>query len=256
MESLTMQQQRPFLVLGHRGCMGEGKPAENTIPAFEYAFNHGADGIEIDVHLSQDRWLVVIHDKTVNRTTNKTGSVSKKKLYNLQQHDTGNGVTIPSLKEALDCVEEYMQRNKRDYIVNIELKGQGTVIPVCEVLEKYIALPYWSHKNIIVSSFDFSMLKEVYAYDTRIPIGVLLKPKIEYQLQSLIEEIGFVPYSIHPVSYRVTDMMIAEAKKRNIKILCWGVENIPKRYAHKQHTVEQLVEMGIDGIITNNPEHF
>lgn len=248
-----MQKKYPsFLILGHRGCMGPDKPAENTLAAFEYALNAGADGIEIDVHLSQDRWLVVIHDKTVNRMTNKTGRVKDKKLYTLKNHDIEKGEVIPILEEVLETVERYFQ-DGRHLVVNIELKGEGTTEKVCEVIASYVARSRWSYQNFIVSSFDFDMLKEVYSYDKRIPIGVLLHRRSDPNVQQIIQAIGFVPYSLHFVIYKTSAALVAEAHAQGIKVICWGCENIPQRYAHRERSMEQIIADGIDGVITNDP---
>src|SRR6187200_2440153 len=101
-------------IYGHRGASAE--LPENTLPAFALAKELGAYGIELDVHLSRDGVPVVIHDESVDRTTNGSGDVANLDLASLRQLDAGNGATIPTLIEVLDVVGDTLH-------VDIEVKA-------------------------------------------------------------------------------------------------------------------------------------
>ena len=91
-------------VVGHRGAAGV--QPENTLPGFEYALSLGCEYVETDVHLSKDGHSVIIHDDTVNRTTNGQGRVADLTLAELRSLDAGQGRQIPLLQEVLDVVRD------------------------------------------------------------------------------------------------------------------------------------------------------
>jgi glycerophosphoryl diester phosphodiesterase len=93
---------RPLLRIGHRGAAGHAP--ENTLAAIEKGIALGSDFVEVDVQLTADRQLVVIHDKRVDRTTNGHGRVSDLSLKELRALDAGQGTRVPRLAEVLDAV--------------------------------------------------------------------------------------------------------------------------------------------------------
>ena len=124
------------LIYGHRGASGYAP--ENTLEAFRLSMEMGADGFELDVHMSADGELVVIHDETVNRTTNGTGFVKDLTLAQLKALDACNGMTqyrgvkIPTLGEVFDLIRD------THHIVNVEVKTDECFYPRIE--EKCLAL--------------------------------------------------------------------------------------------------------------------
>src|SRR5437763_13614314 len=94
------QERGRVWVVGHRGAMGHCP--ENTLASFARGLELGADWIELDVHLSRDGQLIVIHDETLDRTTNGHGLVKDHSLAELKQLDAGQGQAIPTLAEVLD----------------------------------------------------------------------------------------------------------------------------------------------------------
>ena len=127
-----------FLIIGHRGAAG--LEPENTLRSFARALQIGVDAIELDVYCVDDH-LVVIHDDTLERTTNGRGRVMSTSYDALRRLDAGKGEHIPTLEEVLDLVAGRVT-------VNVELKGKGTAAP----LAAYIAA-HPKH-DLLVSSFD------------------------------------------------------------------------------------------------------
>src|SRR5579864_6905519 len=113
-ERLRAERGRVWVV-GHRGAMGHCP--ENTLASFERGLELGADWIELDVHLSRDGELIVIHDETLERTTNGHGLVRDHTLADLQALDAGDGQRIPTLNEVLTWARE------RGAVVDIEIKN-------------------------------------------------------------------------------------------------------------------------------------
>ncbi|MER5888115.1 glycerophosphodiester phosphodiesterase family protein [Streptomyces sp. NPDC001941] len=101
-----------FLTIGHRGVMGV--EPENTLRSFVRAQRSGMDAIELDLHLSKDGALVVMHDTELDRTTDGTGPISEKTLAELRELDAGGGERIPLFDEVLDAVSAPLQAEIKD----------------------------------------------------------------------------------------------------------------------------------------------
>ncbi len=146
-----------ILKIGHRGAMGH--EPENTMLSFQRAIEFGVDMVELDIHLCHSGELVVIHDETVDRTTNGSGRVKDKSLVTLQGLDAGFGQKISTLMEILNFIDKKVK-------VNIELKGEGTVEPLYKIIQKYISKHGWSYEDFYVSSFDHYKLKKIYLLES------------------------------------------------------------------------------------------
>lgn len=141
-------------IIAHRGS--KGIRPENTLPAFEKAIEEGADGIETDVHMSKDKHLIIMHDETVDRTTNGTGRIFDKTLAELKQLDAGGyfgydylGTQIPTLDEVV----QLLIKKHFTGLFNLELKTDKIQYPgIEESVSAYMnqqTLPF----KIIYSSF-------------------------------------------------------------------------------------------------------
>ncbi len=98
-----MYYNNNMITIGHRGA--SGYEPENTLVSFKKALALGVDAVELDVHLSKDGYVVVIHDKWVNRTTNGMGLIAHKTFNEFKKLDAGNGEKIPTLPEVLELVD-------------------------------------------------------------------------------------------------------------------------------------------------------
>lgn len=151
-----------FTLIGHRGAAG--LVAENTLPSFQRAAALGCQAIELDVYVV-DGELLVIHDDTLNRTTNGKGRVTGKSAIALRALDAGQktapGAQIPLLSEVFTTLPKKVA-------VNIELKGPATATPVAK------ALSDWQPTNeVLVSSFDHDQLRTFRGEDTTTPVAPL-----------------------------------------------------------------------------------
>ena len=133
--------------IGHRGAAGHAP--ENTQASFRKAIELGCDMTELDVHVCASGDVVVIHDETLDRTTNGKGNVSDHTLTELKQLDAGKGEQIPLLQEVLELLKDRI-------MLNIELKGLGTAEPVYKIVKK----TGWSNQDLTVTSFNRDMLTE------------------------------------------------------------------------------------------------
>ena len=159
------------LIFGHRGASGYAP--ENTLEAFALAMEMGADGFELDVHLSKDGELIVIHDETVDRTTNGTGRIMDLTLDEIKKLDASNhvpgyhNVRIPTLGEVFDLVKD------TTHIVNVEIKTDNIFYP--GLLQKCLALEEEKgmQGRIIYSSFNHYTMMELKQFSPHSKAGLL-----------------------------------------------------------------------------------
>jgi len=227
--------------LAHRGASGEYP--ENTMLAFEKAIEQGADGFETDVHLSADGELVVIHDDTLDRTTNGTGNVYNYSFSELRKLNAGknsgiNGLKIPHLREALELVRD------KELVLNIEIKNNTTFYPKIE--EKVISLiyEYELFSSVILSSFNHQSMALCKRIAPRIKTGLLYSQPL-YKTVEYAKMCG--ADALHPhYLLAIHDKSLREdCKKAGIGLNVWTV--------NEEKDMRTLINMGINCIITNFP---
>jgi glycerophosphoryl diester phosphodiesterase len=220
-----------ILKIGHRGA--KGCEPENTLVSFEKAIEMGADGIELDVHLSLDGHLIVIHDETIDRTTNGKGVVNQMTLQELKSFIIKENYTIPTLGDVLDLV------NQRCF-VNIELKNQDTAEKVVQLIESYISDKNWSINNFLVSSFDWNALQQVRFLNENIRIGVLTETDLDLAL-------SFARFlkaeALHPDFQLLTNEYAAKIQEKGIQVFPWTVND--------KSDIQRMKSFKVDGIITD-----
>ncbi|MBI3271749.1 MAG: glycerophosphodiester phosphodiesterase [Planctomycetes bacterium] len=216
-------------VVGHRG-VGRAEP-ENTLRSFERAAALGCDAVELDVHLSADRRLVVIHDETVNRTTNGKGAVKELPLSRLQRLDAGKGERIPTLDEVLDLVAGRM-------VVHVELKAPGTGAAAARLLSRRKAED-WTE----VSSFLHPELVRAKGEDAKLRTGVLY-------FCVPVDPVGLAAAAgadaLHPWHEFATPDLVRRAHRAGLTVLAWT--------ADREEEIRRLVRARVDSICSNRPE--
>jgi glycerophosphoryl diester phosphodiesterase len=215
------------IIFGHRGAPGFPRNGENTIASFNKALQSGATGLEFDVRRCGDGRIVVIHDDTIDRTTNGKGRVADLSYDQLKQFDAGFGEPVPLLSDVLD------QFGAR-CLLNIELKDAGISPDV-----KKLVLERRLERQVIVSAFDWTELPPL---APEIPIA-LLASKFE-NLFTAARELGAA--AIHPRKDITTPHLIAEARETQLHIHVWTV-NEPAE-------MSRFRQLGVDGIFTDFPE--
>lgn len=220
-------------IFGHRGAAGLA--AENTLESIAVALQYGVDGIEIDVHCCKSGELVVIHDETLDRTTNGKGSVANYTLQELQQFTTSEGFLIPTLDQVLDLIDAKC-------VLNVELKGENTAAPTIALLEKHIKNSNWQYEDFILSSFDPPQLFEVKMITANFKVGVLTEQNIANALHIARELNAF---SVHPPITFLTQDAVKRAKEQGYKVYVWTVNT--------KTQIEQSKIWKVDGILTDFP---
>lgn len=222
-----------MLCIGHRGACGH--EPENTLRSVRRALDMGADGIEIDVHFL-DGELVVIHDNSLNRTTNGSGPLRRHTLAQVRALDAGKGEQIPLLREVLDTVD-------RRALVNIELKGTRTAAPVLALVRDYIARRSWSPADFLISSFHRTELRAIRGCG--LPIGILFgrSPRLFRRLARALDA-----WSINVPSAHVTTGLVSRVHANGLKLLVFTINDRP--------AMERMQKLGVDGIFTDFPDRW
>ncbi|MBU6411531.1 MAG: glycerophosphodiester phosphodiesterase [Verrucomicrobia bacterium] len=221
-----------FFCFGHRGARGH--EPENTLRAVRKALALGANGIEVDVHLA-DGHLMVIHDDTLERTTNGKGAVAEKSFSCLRSLDAGLGEPIPTLAEIFDAVN-------RRALINVELKGPATAEPVTLLIEEYVRCG-WRYEDFLVSSFDFAQIRAAATLQPALRTGALIE-EVPRGLAAPAERLG--AWSLHCSKKCVTDELVADAHRRGLKLFAYTI-NAPDDIA-------AMVALGVDGVFTDYPD--
>lgn len=231
------------LNLAHRGAR-EVAP-ENTVPAVIRAIELGADGVEIDVQRTRDGELVVIHDETLEATTDGAGIVRKHTLQELKRLDAGAwfgaewaGTRIPTLDDIFDALPETA-------IVNVELKQKSWRSDGLEdtVLAFVRGRNVW--ERVIVSSFNPLILWRLRDAAPHLRLGLLYQPSTPLFLDRTWPRHVLPLAALHPFHTQVTPALVERAHDADLRINTWTV-NEPAR-------MHELIEMGVDGIITDVP---
>lgn len=225
----------------HRGF--SGKYPENTMLAFEKALEVGVDGIELDVQLSKDNEIVIIHDETIDRTSNGKGFVKDFTLEELSLYDASyifkniGFNKIPTLREYFGLIKN------KNIITNIELKN--SVMNYIDLEEKVLELikEFKLENNVIVSSFNHYSILKFKKLAPNIKCGLLVEGSLinagEYTFKNKVE-------CFHPNFSTLNNITIEELKKNNIEINTWTV--------NKKEDIKYLISKNIDGIISNYPD--
>ncbi len=227
------------LVIGHRGASADAP--ENTIAAFELALEQGADGIELDVHLSADEQPVVIHDFTLERTTDGAGPVRDHRVRELKRLDAGGWHDRRFRGQRVQTLQEVLERFRDRARFWIELKGSSALYPGVEERVVSMVEIYDVVDRVLVQSFDHAALARVRELNREIPVGALLA-------QAPLDPALLEPEAISaicPGAQVLTAPLLAEIQGAGLHCYVWTV-NEPAQ-------MDRLVEWGVNGIITDRP---
>lgn len=219
------------IIVGHRGA-GRHAP-ENTLLSFKTAIKQGLAKTGLDVHLSKDGQVIVIHDDNVDRTTDGHGKIARLTLAEIKKLNCASGQKIPTLQEVIDLC-----KGKID--LHIELKAKGTPKPVCKLF-----LKNGLTDRIVVISFDIKLIKEIKKINPKIVVGYLFH-RYSKRVWSYVQTVP-LEY-ICPLSTIVTEEMITRAHFLNLKVHAWKVNEKPLG--------KKLIKMGVDSLGTDYPELF
>lgn len=217
---------KDIVVIGHRGACGYYP--ENTLLSFKKAFEMGVDYIELDVRLSKDGFPVVMHDETLDRTTDGSGRVREYTLEELKRFDAGSGERIPTLEEVIELVV------KMDGKLLIEIKDVDAVDDVIRLVEKHNLI-----KRSKIVSFHLDALLKVPDYMDKGLIYAWPGRWIEKALE--IKATAILPkYTL------VSEKMVGYAHYKGLGVYVWNIDDV--------ENAERMFQFKVDGIASNKPD--
>ena len=232
-----------MLNIAHRGF--RSRYPENTMLAFQKAVDAGCDGIEFDVHLSKDGEAVIIHDETVDRTTDGTGLVGQKTYHELKilnaakpHPETIDFEPIPSLREYFEYIAQHPA-----IISNIELKTGVFVYEGIEETVYRLMREYHVTDRCIVSSFNHESVLRMKKINPAVTCGLLVD-SWQIHPETYVKGLGIECY--HPPAYCLTAELIAALHQASIKVNAW--------FGAVQCDYRKYIEMGVDSLITDYPD--
>lgn len=216
--------------------------------AFRRAVELGARFVETDLHISRDARLVCIHDATLERTTNATGLVKDRTIYELQALDAGSwfspefaGERIPTLEEAIDFARE------KDIVLFLEVKQEAA----WGIEHGLVGALRAAHEGarVVVLSFSAGVLRNVRRLDHTLMTGLLVESLPDGKEEPIIEqalEIG--ARQIAPRGDIVTAELLRKAHQHDLQVVCWTV--------NQPSDMRALLTAGVDGIMTDYPDRM
>ena len=236
---------KPPWFIAHRGY--RARYPENTLVAFQAALDAGVQMIELDVALSRDRKLVVIHDATLERTTNGEGAVSDHTLAQLKQLDAGGwfhprfaGERLPELSEVLDLADGQV-------LINVEIKPHAYEPhhPPDAVERQIIELIYRRRiaDRVLISSFDLSLLQHIATLDHALALGIISKNPADKQTLEKCKHLHIVSW--HPNHQILTPEQVKTMHAHDIRVFPYNADT--------GEEIARVLEMEVDGVISSDP---
>ncbi|MDO5682274.1 MAG: glycerophosphodiester phosphodiesterase [Propionibacteriaceae bacterium] len=229
-------------IWAHRGASAYAP--ENTLPAFALAEEMGAEGIELDAQLTADGEIVVIHDETLDRTTNGTGAVAERTLAELRALDASFGMAgfrgtgVPSLAEVLELVKP------GHMVVNVELKTSVEFYPGIEKVALDVIAASGLGERVIVSSFNHYTLKTVQQIAPATRVGLLFVEQLYLPWEYAVE---FGAVAIHPHhGFLQIPGVVEYAAAAGIDVNTWTVNS--------EEDLARMIALRPAAVITNHPD--
>lgn len=230
----------PPLVIAHRGA--SAYQPENTLAAFALAIVQGAQMIELDLHLSSDNQVIVIHDETLDHTTNLKGRVDHLTLSEIKQANAGKGERVPTLDEALDLTLGKVR-------LYLEVKDPRAAAETLRIIRDRRC-----QDDVMLASFDIGLMRRLGEEVRDIELGVILGSESWNPVVRWREAFPWI--ALRNINYQVLCMQVElcfrylsrRAKGNGKKLYVWT--------ADEDHQFARMISLGVDGIVTNKPDRL
>ncbi len=225
--------------IGHRGCPVH--VAENSMASFALAFAQGADAVELDVQMSKDGYAVVMHDDTVDRTTDGVGLVAdlmRAELKKMQIVDGDEGREIPLLTEMLHAFSGVEGRT-----VFIEVKHGADAQKVAQLVQKAVSQGGWNYSQLVMISFDVGIVAAVRKVDAHIPLGLTFEDAVaDAEILAVLEreKPDYININIKAVSAE----LVEEIHQCGAQVNVWTVNDA--------QGVMACVNAKVDGVMSDD----
>ncbi len=229
-------------MIAHRGA--SLLTPENTMAAFNLAVEVGAHAIELDAKLSQDGEVVIIHDSTLDRTTDGTGTVRSHTVVELRTLDAGSHFGESFTGERMPILADVFDSLAGKILFNVELTNSAT--PFDRLPEKVISLIVHRgiENDVLISSFNPIALIMSKRIAPEIPIGLLMRGSTRSLINRMMR--SWILYDCyHPAWERVSQDMVDQERENGDRVRVWTVNSSEEMF--------RLVSIGVNGIITDDP---
>lgn len=227
-----------MLIIGHRGASAYAP--ENTAQSFELAIEMGVDMIEFDARTSKSGEIFLLHDDTLDRTTNGKGQAYQHTMRQLKSFDAGKGQVILTLQEALRVINHRVK-------VNIEIKAPRVARRITKMIQHCVEFEGWRYDDFLVSSFQYRQLIHFARLDPRIPLAAILEHKVPRYFWNHAEKMGFKAVCLSKELALESDI-VKQASNRRMPSYVWTVND--------REVAKVLESLGVSGIFTDCPDHF
>ena len=231
------------LVIAHRGARDVAP--ENTLAAFQAALDADADGIELDVTRCATGEIVVIHDDTLDRTTNGSGPVAEVTFSSLRALDAGTwfapqfaGQRVPLLSEVLDLVGHQVR-------VNVEIKGRSWKDDGIEVEIAQMIRERGLGQEVVTSSFNPPALVRMRRAAPELQRGLLYAPNMPACLSPTWTRLLTRPEALHPYYAMMDTEAMHRARRQGHRVNVWTVNEL--------EDMQAMIDLKVDAIITDHP---
>jgi glycerophosphoryl diester phosphodiesterase len=231
------------IIIGHRGACALAP--ENTVASFKLAVEHKADFVELDAKLSLDGVVVVIHDQTVDRTTNGTGRVNQLPYDELRKLDAGSKFDKKYAGEKIPTLDEVFKAVGKDVFVNVELTNYESTKD--SLVEKVVEVVKANNMEdrVLFSSFVPGNLIKAHRGLPNTPVAMLCLEGFAGILTRSFLTMGISPEFVHPYLADVTRQTVAWEHRRGRKVNVWTV--------NANEDILRMLDAGVDGIFTDDP---
>jgi glycerophosphoryl diester phosphodiesterase len=226
---------RRIEVVGHRGAAAV--EPENTLRGIRYALSLGVERVEIDVHLSKDGALVVMHDATVDRTTNGTGKIADLTLSEIKQLDAGKGERVPTLQEVVDVFKEAWAQGCTT-LLQIELKGEGTAAPTVEAVKRN-----GIEDKVVLTCFNAERLAEAQRLLPQALFGFLTSTLEPDPIEIALKIGAGAVHLRHDLASRE---WVERTHAAGLQARVWNIDDVER--------MKWAIALGVDGIGSNRPD--
>ncbi|WP_182199469.1 glycerophosphodiester phosphodiesterase family protein [Paraliobacillus salinarum] len=229
------------IIYAHRGASKQAP--ENTLPAFELAYESGADGIETDVQLTKDGIPVLFHDENVRRTTNGTGFIQDYTFEQLQQLDAGAWFSNQFINTRIMSLEEFLiWTTDKKLLLNLELKTNVIPYKHIEQIVYDLLVKYNKLKQTVISSFNPNSLLNMHQIDLTVTTAFLTSTK-KVDLISYTKRLG--AKGLHTKNRFVNQNLINTAKREDIYVASYTV--------NRPNQMMRCYQIGCHAIFTDLP---
>lgn len=230
-------------IYAHRGASAYAP--ENTLAAFQLALRQSADAVELDAKLSADGQVVVIHDQTVDRTTDGQGKVSQLTLRQLKELDAGSHFDASFRGEQIPTLEEVFEAVGRHTMINVELTNYASIFDSLPDEAVKQVRRHNLEKRVMFSSFNPRALLRARKLSPEIPIALLALPGPGGSWARSWLGCLLAYRALHPEVRDVTPQLVASVHKRGCLVNVYTVNQV--------ETMDRLLSMQVDGIFTDDP---